>query len=247
MNARTPRPRRTDLRARVRAILAELQRRGSERVRVQMREQFGIDAPRSFGVPMSGIQAVAKAEGRDHALALALWETGWYDARTLCAFVDEPERVTRRQMDRWARDFDNWAICDSLCFHLFDRTPHAFRCIETWARAAQEFHKRAAFALLASVALHDKAAADTVFVRALRWVERGAVDERNFVKKGVSWALRGIGHRNLNLHGEAVALARRLSESADPSARWIGRDALRDLARPELRVRLRQKARRNGK
>jgi 3-methyladenine DNA glycosylase AlkD len=114
----------------------------------------------------------------------------------LAPFVDEPEKVTAAQMNQWARDFDNWAVCDHACFHLFDRTPHAWRKIEQWSVRREEFVKRAAFALLASVALHDKRAADEPFLDSLALIERAAEDDRNFVKKGVSWALRLIGRRN---------------------------------------------------
>jgi 3-methyladenine DNA glycosylase AlkD len=141
-------------------------------------------------------------------------------------------------MDRWARDFDNWAICDTLCFHLFDRTPHAWKKVEQWSRHREEFVKRAAFALLASVALHDKNAPDAPFTRSLRLVEQAATDDRNFVKKAVSWALRSIGRRNRVLHAPAVDAARRLSESAEPAARWVGKDALRELTRAAVRKRV---------
>jgi 3-methyladenine DNA glycosylase AlkD len=146
-------------------------------------------------------------------------------------------------MDRWARDFDNWGICDTVCFHLFDRTPHAWRKVEQWGRRREEFVKRAAFALLASVALHDKAADDAPFLRVLPLVERAAADERNFVKKGVSWALRGIGRRNERLNASSIDLARRLIESTEPAARWVGRDALRELRSPAVRRRLRTQPR----
>jgi 3-methyladenine DNA glycosylase AlkD len=152
----------------------------------------------------------------------------------LSAFVDEPDRVTAGQMDRWARDFDNWAVCDHLCFHLFDRTPHAWRKIDQWSRRRAEFVKRAAFALLASVALHDKSAPDAPFVRSLRLVEAGAADERNFVKKGVSWGLRSVGRRNRALNAAAIKVARRLAGSADAAPRWVGKDALRELAGPKV-------------
>ena len=135
-------------------------------------------------------------------------------------------------MDRWCRDFDSWAICDTACFVLFDRTPHAWGRIAAWSERREEFCKRAAFALLACVALHDKACSDAPFLRSLRWVERAATDERNFVKQGVSWALRSIGQRNLVLHDAAVSLAQELVASLDGSARWVGRNALRDLTRP---------------
>ena len=209
-------------------ILAWLERKGTKKNRDGM-ARYAIVAPKAFGVSVGDIRALGKTVGRDHALADALWKTGWYEARMLVGFVADPARVTPAQMDRWARDFDNWAICDHLCFHLFDRTPHAWRKIAQWGRSRDEFVKRAAFALLASVALHDKEAPDARFLATLPLVERAAADERNFVKKGVSWALRGVGRRNKALHGPAVAVARRLAASDASAPRWVGKDALREL------------------
>jgi 3-methyladenine DNA glycosylase AlkD len=214
----------------VREALEWLERHGTKRYRDGL-ARYGIVAPKAFGVSVVSIQQLAKRLGRNHELAAALWETGWYEARMLTAFVADPKLVTLAQMDRWARDFDNWAICDTLCFHIFDRTPHAWRKIEQWSWRREEFVKRAAFALLASVALHDKAAADAPFLDALPLVEQGASDPRNFVKKAVSWALRSIGKRNRTLQTVAIDLARQLAESSEPAARWIGKDALRDLTR----------------
>ena len=212
----------------VRETLAWLERRGTKRNRYGM-ARYAIVAPKAFGVSVSDIRALGKEIGRDQKLAEALWKSGWYEARMLVAFVADPARVTPGQMDRWARDFDNWAICDTLCFHLFDRSPHAWRKIAQWTRRREEFVKRAGFALLASVALHDKQAPDAPFVKALAIVERHAADDRNFVKKGVSWALRLVGRRNAALHARTVAVARRLAESPSAGARWAGRDAVREL------------------
>jgi 3-methyladenine DNA glycosylase AlkD len=223
-------------------ILAWLEKKGSRKNRDGM-ARYAIVAPKVFGVSMATMQGLAKRLGRDHELAAALWATEWYEARMLTAFVDEPERVTAAQMDRWARDFDNWAVCDTLCFKLFDRTPHAWRKIEQWSARREEFVKRAAFALLASVALHDKTAPDEPFVRSLRLIERASTDDRNFVRKGVSWALRSIGARNQALHEKSIDLATRLAESSDRTAKWIGKDAQRDLNRPIIRARV---AKRSG-
>jgi 3-methyladenine DNA glycosylase AlkD len=132
-------------------------------------------------------------------------------------------------MDRQAKQFDNWAICDALCFHLYDRTPHKWKAIDRWSRRKEEFVRRAAFALLASVALHDKTAPDAQFLKRLRLIELAKDDDRNFVKKGVNWALRGIGKRNPKLRAAAIRTARTLANSKSASARWIGRDALREL------------------
>jgi 3-methyladenine DNA glycosylase AlkD len=222
---------------RVRESLAWLKRRGTKRNREGL-ARYAITAPKVFGVSVAMIRQLGKQLGRDHDLALALWETGWYEARMLTAFVAEPDRVTPAQMDRWGRDFDNWAICDALCFHLFDRTPHAWRKVEQWSRRRDEFVKRAAFALLASLALHDKKAPDAPFSRSLRLVGQAATDNRNFVKKAVSWALRSVGRRNQALNTPAVDVARRLAESDEPAARWVGKDALRDLTSAAVRRRL---------
>jgi 3-methyladenine DNA glycosylase AlkD len=214
----------------VRAALAFLERRGTRRNRDGM-ARYGIVASRVFGVPVATIRRLARRLGRSHELAAALWDTGWYEARLLAAFVDEPQRVTPAQMDRWARELENWADCDTVCFHLFDRTPHAFRKVAQWSRRREEFVRRAAFALLASLALHDRSRGDEPFARCLPLVERAAADERNFVKKGVSWALRSVGRRSPALGTAAVKLARRLAASPHAAARWVGTDALRDLAR----------------
>jgi 3-methyladenine DNA glycosylase AlkD len=139
--------------------------------------------------------------------------------------------VTPTQMDRWCRDFDNWGICDTLCFKLFDQTPHAWAKVDAWADKRNEFEKRAAFALLASLAGHDKTATDEMFIARLPLVERAASDDRNFVKKGVNWALRRVGGRSPALRAAAVKVAERLAASPEPAARWVGKDALRELAK----------------
>jgi 3-methyladenine DNA glycosylase AlkD len=213
------------------SILFWLKKRSSARNREGM-ARYGLYSKNTLGVSVANIRVLAKRLGRDHDLALALWDTGVYEARMLTTFVDQPHRVTPAQMDRWCRDFDSWGVCDALCFHLFDKTPHAWKKIAKWSNARAEFVKRASFALLASVALHDKTASDTLFLDSFPLIDRAATDDRHFVKKAVSWALRGIGKRNPALHAAAVRLAGRLAVSPDSSARWIGKDALRDLATP---------------
>lgn len=212
------------------ATLAWLERHGSKRNRDGM-ARYGIVARNVHGVSVGDLRAHAKRIGRNHDLALALWDTDHYEARMLATLVDDPRLVTPSQMDRWAKAFDNWAICDTACFHLFDKTPYAYTKPAKWAKSRHEFVKRAAFALIASVALHDKKAPDAPFLKFLPLIERAASDDRNFVKKGVSWALRGIGKRNPAMKKEALALAKRLAASDNAAARWVGKDALRDLLR----------------
>jgi 3-methyladenine DNA glycosylase AlkD len=230
----------------VQVALASLERMSTQRHRDNL-ARFGIDATNPLGVSMTDIQKLAKRLGRSHELAAALWETNVYEARMLTSFVDEPERVTSAQMDRWCREFDNWAICDTLCFKLFDQTPYAWAKVAKWGDQRDEFVKRAAFALLASLAIHDKSATNEPFLECLPLIERAAMDERNFVKKGVSWALRTLGRRNAVLNEAAVVVARRLVASPEAAARWIGRDALRELTGALVKRQLAAKALRKEK
>jgi 3-methyladenine DNA glycosylase AlkD len=160
----------------------------------------------------------------------------------MTSFVDEPARVTPSQMDRWCRDFDNWGICDTVCFHLFDRTPYAWEKVAQWCDRDEEFVKRAAFALLWGLTVHDKQAHDAQYVEGLRFIERAAADERHFVKKAVNMALRAIGKRNAALNTAAVTVARRLADSPGSAPRWVGSDALRELTGASVRGRLAARA-----
>ncbi|HSX59648.1 MAG TPA: DNA alkylation repair protein [Tahibacter sp.] len=216
-----------DIAARCAEAVAALEACATEATRAGM-SRFAIPSDKALGVAMRDVQAVAKRYRRDHALAEALWQTDIYDARMLACYIDDPAAVTAAQMDRWMRGIDNWAHCDTACFALFDRTPHAWNKIGQWATRREEFVRRGAFALLASVALHDKKAADAPFLRGLELVEAAAGDDRNFVKKGVNWALRAIGKRNATLRAAATAVATRLAASEDAAPRWIGKDALRE-------------------
>ena len=185
--------------------------------------RYAIPSDRAFGVAMRDIKALGATVGRDHELGLALWETGWYEARLLVSFVGDPVELTSDQMDRWCADFDDWATCDTLCFNLFDRSPHAWAKVERWSRETGEFQKRTAFALLWSLALHDKGSGDEPFIEALGLVERAADDERNFVRKAVSMALKAVGTRSPELHAAALALAERLAAAPPgPDAGWAG-------------------------
>lgn len=215
---------------RVRDTLSELERLGTAHDRANL-VRFGIDAPLAWGVSMANIQKLAKRLGREHALAQGLWESGAYEARLLVAFVAEPARLTITQMDRWCRDFDNWGVCDTLCFKLFDQSPHAWGRVRPWAVKRPEFVKRSGIVLLACLALHDKSAPDARFLEHLKLLERVAADDRNFVKKAVSWALRAIGRRNARLHQATLGVCQRLSASPDPGARWAAADAARELRR----------------
>jgi 3-methyladenine DNA glycosylase AlkD len=218
-------------------ILDWLRRHGTRR-NVEGMARYGISSPRAFGVSMATMRPLQKELGRNHDLALALWDTGWLEARLLAALVDEPARVTARQMDSWVKEFDNWAVCDGACFHLFDRTPYAWTKVRVWSSRRPEFVRRAAFATIAGLAVHDKKTADARFVELMPLIVAAAADERNFVKKAVNWALRQIGKRNAMLNRAALAVATQLASAEALSARWIGSNAYRELTSDAVRARI---------
>lgn len=221
----------------VQAALDWLRAEASATVREEMGPRYGLVVDKAFGVPMNRMQALARQLGRDHALAEALWGTGWYEARMVACMVADPALVTPRQMDRWRADFDNWGIVDTVCFKLWDQVPHAFDKVRAWASLNDEFGKRAAFALLACLALHRKDLPDAVFLDGLALIEGAATDDRNFVRKGVSWALRAIGGKaSPVLRAAAREAAARLAASANATARWNGKDALRAFAKADAKT-----------
>ncbi len=218
----------------VKSVLAWLENHGSTRVREDMGKRFGIHTDKAWGVRMADMQKVAKTIGTDHAMAQLLWKSGWYEARMVATMIADPKQVTPKEMDAWCKDFDNWAICDTACFKLWDQVPHAWDKVPVWAKSEQEFIKRAAFALLACLSLHRNDADPKTLRKFLPLVKKAASDERNFVKKGVSWALRGMANTGTEMHATVVDLAEELAASTNSTERWVGKDVLRDINRPMI-------------
>lgn len=209
-------------------VLAELKALGSEKNRAGM-ARYGIKTDRAFGVSIAALRPIARRLKRNRALAGELWKSGFHEARLLAAFIDDPKAVTPTQMDRWAADFDSWDLCDQVCSKLFVKTPFVEEKIREWAADEREFVRRAGFALLTAYTVHGKTVPEARFRDFLGLVERHATDPRNFVKKAVNWALRQIGKHSPGLHKPALDLARKLAASDDKTARWIGKDAVREL------------------
>jgi 3-methyladenine DNA glycosylase AlkD len=203
--------------------------------------RYGMTVDRRLGVSIPGLRQMAKELGRDHQLALDLWESGIAEARILASMVDEPQKLTGRQMDQWVKDFDSWDVCDQVCMNLFEKVPLAWKKIPEWALREEEFVKRAAFALLACLASHDKKAEDQRFMELLPLIVRGSTDNRNFVRKAVNWALRNIGKRNPSLNKAAIETAREVRQVDSKAAKWIAADALRELESTSVQARLRSR------
>ena len=199
--------------------------------------RFGINAQNAYGISIRDLRPLAKEIGCNHGLALALWQTGIHEARILASFIDEADRVDEDQIDTWVEDFDSWDLCDQVA-DLFIATPFANARINTWALAEPEFIKRAAFAMIARLAVRQKTLPDETFLSYLDLIEAQAGDPRNYVKKAVNWALRQTGKRSAYLHPKALALAEQLAASDDMARRWVGRDAARELASDAVRNKL---------
>jgi 3-methyladenine DNA glycosylase AlkD len=200
--------------------------------------RFGIETARSFGVSAPALRKLAREVGRDHSLALDLWESGIREARILAALVDDPAQVTPEQMDAWAAGFGSWDVVDACCCNLFDRTRHAYQKAIEWSQRDEEFVRRAGFSLMACLAVHDKQALDRDFEPFFAAIEEQSCDGRNFVRKAVNWALRQIGKRNLSLRARAIEVAEQVAAKDCRAAKWVASDALRELRSPQLEARL---------
>jgi 3-methyladenine DNA glycosylase AlkD len=200
--------------------------------------KFGISIEQRLGVSVPDMRKLAKELGKDHELALGLWTTGIAEARIVASMVGVPAKLTEEQMEDWVKDFNSWDVCDQVCMNLFDKTPLAWKKVVEWSTRDEEFVKRAAFALIACLAWHDKTAEDEKFIELLPVIKQAATDERNFVRKAVNWALRHIGKRNLELNKAALRTAEEIRQIDSRAARWIASDAIRELESEAVRKKL---------
>lgn len=202
--------------------------------------RYGIVGEQRLGVSVPDMRKIAKELGKNHELALKLWKMGIPDAKIVAAMIDKPEKVTEEQMEKWVKDINSWDVCDQVCMNLFEKTPLAWKKIFDWSEREEEFVKRAAFALIACLAWHDKSADDEKFIKLFPVIERGATDERNFVKKAVSWALRNIGKRNPNLNRAAIEVGKEMRLVDSKAARWISSRVVKELESLAVQRRLKK-------
>jgi len=221
-------------------ILKKLKSMGNPR-NVEGMARYGISPDNNYGVSVTAIRKFARALGKDHKLAQELWKTGVRDARMVAALIDDPKLVTDKQLDSWVSDFNSWDICDHCCGHLFDKTKFAYDKAFEWSERKPEFEKRAGFALMAWLPIHDKKVNDKVFLEFLPTIKRESSDNRNYVKKAVNWALRNIGKRSQFLNKKAILTAEEIKKMDSKSAKWIANDALRELTSEKIKTRLEKK------
>jgi 3-methyladenine DNA glycosylase AlkD len=202
--------------------------------------KYGMTVEQRLGVSVPDMRKLAKEIGRDHKLALDLWRTGIAEARIVAALVGEPDKLTEEQMENWVKGINSWDVCDQVCMNLFEKNKLSWKKIVDWSEREEEFVKRTAFSLIACLAWHDKKASDEKFIELFPVIIRGAMDERNFVKKAVNWALRNIGKRNLKLNRAAINTAREIQRIDSKAARWIAADAIRELESDAIQSRLRR-------
>ncbi len=224
----------------VEKILVELKKHSNEENRKGM-NRFGINIKNALGVNVYKTREIAKKTGKNHSLALNLWKTKIHEARMLACFIDEPKKVSEKQMEKWIKDFNSWDLCDQVCSNLFDKTPFAWKKAVEWTKRKNEFEKRAGFVLMCALAVHDKKAEDKKFEEFFPLIKKHSTDERNFVKKAVNWSLKQIGKRNLKLNKKAVALTKEIKKIDSKTAKWIASNALRELENKKTLKRLKKK------
>ncbi len=218
-------------------IINELEALSNPEDRANM-ESFGITPNRTYAVKILELRRIANKVGNDHDLAHKLWKADYRETKILAGIIDDPELVSEAQMDSWVVEFDYWEICDQCCMNLFRKTSFAYKKIFEWSIREEKFVKRAAFTLIAVLAVHDKQAADNKFEQFFPIIIRESTDDRNYVKKAVNWALRQIGKKNIHLNKKAIILAEEIQEINSKSAKWIAKDALRELKSEKVQNRL---------
>ncbi|MBU0586921.1 DNA alkylation repair protein [Candidatus Micrarchaeota archaeon] len=208
---------------------------------VQGMSRFGIKGGKMLGISIPILRKMSKEIGKDHALALELWNSGIHEARILASMIDDPKLVTEKQMDSWVSDFDSWDVCDQVCMNLFGKVPSAYKKIGEWAKREEEFVRRTAFSMIAVFAWQKNGLSDNQIIKLIPLIKKYSTDERNFVKKAVNWALRQIGKRNLNLNTAAIKTAKEIQKLDSKSAKWIATDALRELTNEKTLARIKKK------
>jgi len=221
-------------------VIKQLKSMGNPK-NVEGMARYGINPKNNLGVSIYKLRPFAKEIGKDHELSLKLWKSGIHDARLLAVFIEDISKVTEEQMDLWAQDFDSWDVCDQACTSLFDASPLAWKKARDWAECKEEFVKRAAFSLLAGLAVHDKTASNEKFTNFSDILKKHSTDERNYVKKAINWAVRNIGKRNQFLNKKMIELSREIQLIDSKSARWIANDAIRELTSEKIKQRLDRK------
>ena len=221
----------------LKAVLAELKSMGDPEAAAGM-ARYGINVAQALGISIPGLQGLAKNIGKNHKLAGELWSCGIHEARILACMIDDPQQIAEAQLERWVKEFDSWDLCDQCCNRLFRKTEFAHQKALAWACRPDEFVKRAGFVLMAVLAVHDKKADDRQFDPFFELIKKEAVDRRNFVKKAVNWALRQIGKRNLALNKKAISVAEEIQQNPSRAARWVAKDALRELRSGKVQKRL---------
>ena len=226
----------------VEEVMQELQSKAKAE-NIEGMARFAIVGEQRMGVSVPDMRKIAKSVGKNHQLALELWDTGVPEGMIVAGMIAEADKLTEEQMEDWVVDINSWDICDQVCMNLFEKSPLAEKKIFEWSLREEEFVKRTSFALIACLAWHDKQAGDERFVSYFPLIVAGSTDERNFVKKAVNWALRNIGKRNPNLNREAIKIAQQIQEIDSKSARWIASNARRELESEKIQKRLLDKAR----
>lgn len=216
-------------------IIELLKTMGSERNRSGM-ARFGINTEKAFGISMAELKPIAKEIKKNHKLALELWDYEYHEARLLAVLIDNPKEVGGEQMDSWASSFNSWDLCDQACMKLFCYTEARWDKVFEWGESEVEYVKRASFALIAGLGLHEKSKDNENFIKSLELIVRKADDERNFVKKAINWALRQIGKRNMQLREAAIDACNKIltQHPNSKSAKWVANDALREFQNDKI-------------
>ncbi|MFW9922534.1 MAG: DNA alkylation repair protein [Candidatus Thorarchaeota archaeon] len=205
-------------------------KQNTDNSRIEGMKKVGITPERAFGVSIPFLRELAKKIGKNHELALELWNINTRETRILACMVDDVSLLTEEQMELWVKDFDYWEICDQCIMNLFEKSKYAYQKAIDWTTRTEEYVKRSGFVLIARLAFSDKKASNDIFQSFFPIISKEANDQRNSVKKAISWALRQIGKRNNDLNAKTLDLANKLLISEEKNTQWIAKDVIKDIS-----------------
>lgn len=169
---------------------------------------------KSFGIGLTVLRKLAKQVGRDHDLALKLWESDVYDARIIALLIDDPKQITREQAEVQVEKVDQGHLehVFSSCGAALAKTPFVVELAGDWIKSDDPRRRCCGYGLLYELSKSKKKGApdETFFLAHIEHIRKSFDGEELAVQGSMGGALLGIGKRSAKLNAAALKVARHI-------------------------------------
>lgn len=192
------------------AVLERLQALGTPSYR-RILANHGAREP-LFGVKISELKKIQKEAKRDHELALALFDSGNYDAQYLAGLIADETKMTKRDLKRWLAKSNCMAISGTIVAALAAESSHGADLAREWIESKDEATAHAGWTTLAAlVSIEEDAELDLKELkRLLKQVERTIHDQPNMVRYAMNGFVISLGSYVGALTDDAIAAAEKI-------------------------------------